>query len=226
MWSPGRPPVARREHRQRFWFAIAEGLSSEDAAAVAGVSPAVGNRWFREGGGMPSVSLAPLSGRFLSFAEREEIAILHAQQVAAREIARRLGRAPSTISRELRRNAATRSGKLEYRATVAQWHADRRGTRPKVAKLAANDALRAYVQDRLAGTIVRPGGEAVPGLEVRWIGRRHGRRQHRRWATAWSPEQICHRLTADFPDEASMRISHEAITKRCTYKAAGHWVVS
>jgi IS30 family transposase len=211
MWSPGRPPVARREHRQRFWFAIAEGLSSEDAAAVAGVSPAVGSRWFREGGGMPSVSPAPLSGRFLSFVEREEIAILHAQRVAVREIARRLGRAPSTISRELRRNAATRGGRLEYRATVAQWHADRRGTRPKVAKLAANDGLRAYVQDRLAGSIVRPDGEAVPGPQVRWIGRRHGRRQHRRWGTAWSPEQISNRLKVDFPDDASMRISHEAI---------------
>lgn len=199
MWSPGRPPVARREHRQRFWLAIAEGLSSEDAAAVAGVSPAVGSRWFREGGGMPSVSPAPLSGRFLSFAEREEVAILHAQQAAVCEIARRLGRASSTISRELRRNAATRGGRLEYRATVAQWHADRRGGRPKVAKLAANDALRVYVQERLAGTIVRPDGGPVPGPQTRWIGRRHGRRQHRRWASAWSPEQISNRPEGRLP---------------------------
>jgi hypothetical protein len=69
MRSPGRPPVGRREHRQRFWQAIARGLSSEDAGAAAGVSPAVGTRWFREGGGMPTVSLAPLSGRYLSFIE-------------------------------------------------------------------------------------------------------------------------------------------------------------
>src|SRR5204863_3727740 len=54
MRSPGRPPVARREERQRFWAAIADGLSSEEAGVVAGVSPAVGVRWFREGGGMPS----------------------------------------------------------------------------------------------------------------------------------------------------------------------------
>jgi len=73
MWSPGRPPVARREHRQRFWLAIAEGVSGEDAAAAAGVSPAVGTRWFREGGGMPTISRVSLSGRFLSFVEREEI---------------------------------------------------------------------------------------------------------------------------------------------------------
>ena len=107
MRSPGRPPVARREHRQRFWLAISEGLSSEDAAAAAGVSPAVGARWFREGGGMPTASPAPLLGRYLSFAEREEIAILRAQGASGRAIARRLRRAPSTVSREVRRNAAT-----------------------------------------------------------------------------------------------------------------------
>src|SRR6266540_43464 len=92
MWSPGRPSVAQREDRQRFWRAIAAGCSSEDAAAAAGVSQAVGSRWFRDGGGMPPISLAPLSGRYLSFAEREEIAILHAQRVGVRGIARRLGR--------------------------------------------------------------------------------------------------------------------------------------
>ena len=151
MRSPGRPPVARREDRQRFWAAIARGLSSEDAAVEAGVSPAVGTRWFRESGGMPSISLAPLSGRYLSFAEREEIALLRARRVGVREIARRLGRSPSTISRELRRNAATRGGDCEYRATTAQWHAERRARRPKAAKLAANERLREYVQDRLAG---------------------------------------------------------------------------
>jgi hypothetical protein len=64
MRSPGRPPVGRLEHRQRFWAAIARGLSSEDAALQAGVSAAVGVRWFREGGGMPSVSLGPASGRY------------------------------------------------------------------------------------------------------------------------------------------------------------------
>jgi len=211
MRSPGRPPVARREHRQRFWEAIAGGLSSEEAAVAAGVSPAVGTRWFREGGGMPTVSPARLSGRFLSFVEREEIAVLHAQGSGVREIARRLGRSPSTVSRELRRNAATRGGGLEYRATTAQWHADRRARRPKVAKLAANGALRRYVQDRLSGTITAPDGVAVPGPAVRWIGRRHGRRQDRRWATSWSPEQIANRLPVDFPDDGSMRISHEAI---------------
>jgi IS30 family transposase len=128
-----------------------------------------------------------------------------------REIARRLGRSPSTISRELRRNASTRSNQLMYRASTAQWHAERRASRPKVSKLAVNDRLREYVQDRLSGTIARPDGELVPGPDVRFIGRRHSRRADRRWAKAWSPEQISNRLRVDFPDDETMRISHEAI---------------
>jgi IS30 family transposase len=209
--SPGRPSVGRREEGQRFWRAIARGVSSEEAAAAAGVSAAVGVRWFREGGGMPPLSLRPLSGRYLSFTEREEIALLRVAGAGVREIARRLGRSPSTISRELRRYAATRSGRLEYRATTAQWHADRRARRPKRARLAANDALRRYVQERLAGRVTTPDGASVAGPGVRWIGRRHGRRKDRRWANSWSPEQIAHRLPVDFPDDPLMRISHEAI---------------
>src|SRR6266487_74841 len=84
MWSPGRPSVARREDRQRFWRAIAAGRSSEEAAAAASVSQAVGVRWFRDGGGMPSLSLRPTSGRYLSFSEREEIALLRAGGVEVR----------------------------------------------------------------------------------------------------------------------------------------------
>lgn len=213
--SPGRPGVARRDDRRRFWVSIAAGRSSEAAAVGAGVSQAVGARWFREAGGMPPSTLAPsskpLSGRYLSFAEREELAILHAQSFGVCEIARQMGRSASTISRELRRNAATRSGGLDYRATTAQWHAERAARRPKPAKLAVNVALRTYVQDRLAGVVVTPSGAAVPGPAIFWKGRRHGPRKDRRWASAWSPEQIAHRLRLDFPHDETMRISHEAI---------------
>jgi len=181
--SPGRPPAARRENYQRFWALIAAGRSTEDAAIDAGVSPAVGGRWFRRAGGMPplhfSQSSKPLSGRYLSFAEREEIAILRVQGHGVCAIARKLGRAPSTISRELRRNAATRSGALEYRATTAQWHADRSSRRPKPAKLVGNKALYRYVQDRLAGAVTAPDGVKITGPKVTWKGRRSGRRQHR-----------------------------------------------
>jgi hypothetical protein len=67
------------------------------------------------------------------------------------------------------------------------------------------------VEDRLAGRIITPGGSEVAGPAVRWTGRRHGRRKARRWAMAWSPQQISQRLRLDFPDDESMRISHEAI---------------
>jgi IS30 family transposase len=164
---------------------------------------------------MPSSTFAPsskpLSGRYLAFAEREEIALALAQGFGVREIARRLGRAASTVSRELRRNAATRSGGLEYRASTAQWHAERSARRPKRAKLAINAALRAYVQDRLAGQVVAQDGAAVRGPIVPWKGRRHGPRQKRRWGMAWSPEQIARRLRHDFPGDETMQISHEAI---------------
>ena len=142
MRSPGRPPATGRAEQQRFWKAIARGLSSEDAAVSCGVSPPVGGRWFREGGGMPPISLAPRSARYLSFAEREEIAILRAQGAGVRDIARRLRRAPSTISRELRRNAATRSGGLAYRASTAQWHSARRATRPAGGRESPRPAIR------------------------------------------------------------------------------------
>ena len=213
--SPGRPPVGRREDRVEFWAAMARGLYPEAAVAAARVSWVVGARWFRQCGGMPPTHLAPsaptLSGRYLSFVEREQLALLRAHSCGVRECARQLGRAPSTISRELRRNAATRSGALDYRATTAQWHADRAGCRPKVAKLATHAPLRQYVQERLAGVIATPGGASVRGPTVAWKGRRHGRRQHRRWGRAWSPAQIARRLERDFPDDLTMRISHEAI---------------
>src|SRR6516164_8003647 len=208
--SGGHPPAGRREHRVRFWEAIARGASSVDAATEAGVLPSIGVRWFRKGGGMPPLTLAPVSGRYLSFEEREEIAVLLARGAGVREIARQLGRAPSTISRELQRNAATRTGRPEYRASTAQTHADRRARRPKPAKLALIPELRRYVQDRLAGSVQRPDG-SVAGPEVGWRGRRHGPRKDRRWGKSWSPEQIASRLRVDFPDDESMRISHEAI---------------
>lgn len=182
--SPGRPSVAGRNERQLFWKFIAIGMSSEAAAIKAGVSQPVGTRWFREAGGMPPAmfrrAAKPLSGRYLSLAEREEIALLLVQGYSLREIGHRLGRSASTISREVRRNATTRSGGLDYRATVAQWHAERSARRPKAAKLVSNPALRSYVEEKLAGVVRTNCGTPVPGPAVSWKGRRHGPRQDRR----------------------------------------------
>ena len=198
--------------QREFWRLIAQGVSTEDAAADIGVSAPVATRWFRHAGGMSPICLDEPTGRYLSFAEREEIALLRAQDVGVREIARQIGRDPGTISRELRRNAATRGGTQVYRAGVAQWKAQQAAKRPKVAKLVANDALREYVQQRLNGTVRSPDGTIVTGPATRaFAGRNKPHRQDRQWATAWSPEQISHRLPIDFPDDESMRISHEAI---------------
>jgi len=202
----------RRDIERAFWRKVAEGLSSEDAAVAVGVSGPVGSRWFRHGGGMATITLAESSGRYLSFAEREEIALLRVQGAGVRAIARAIGRSPSTVSRELRRNAATRSAKLEYRASVAQWKAELAARRPKQAKLVGNDRLRDYVQERLAGCLRAADGSVVPGpATTAWAGRNKPHRADRRWVSAWSPEQISARLCVDFPDDESMRISHEAI---------------
>ena len=211
MRSPGRPDPSRAVQRQ-FWRLIATGITSAEASLAVGVSVPVGARWFRHAGGMPPISLTEPTGRYLTFEEREEIAILRAKDQGVREIARAIGRDPGTISRELRRNAATRGGKQEYRATVAQWKAQQAAKRPKIAKLVENSRLREYVQDRLAGNVRRPDGTIVPGPKPPpWKGLNKPHRQDRRWSTAWSPEQIAQRLKVEFPDDESMRISHEAI---------------
>ena len=209
--SPGRPTVAWREDRVRFWAAISRGLKTEDAGVEAGVSSPVAYRWFRHAGGVNPALPPTVSGRYLSFPEREDIAIWRAQKLGVREIARRLGRSPSTISRELRRNASTRTWRLDYKASTAQWHAERRARRPKLAKMVSNDRLRDYVQERLSGLVETPDGRIVGPPGPKWNGKNKPHRADRRWVRAWSPEQIAKRLTVDFPNDESMRISHEAI---------------
>ena len=162
-----------------------------------------------------------VSGRYLSFFEREEIALLRAQGAGVRQIARQVGRSPSTISRELRRNASTRTYRLDYKATLAQWHAERRARRPKAAKLVGNDRLREYVQDRLSGAVCVPDGRTVGPQVSRWNGRGRPHRRDRRWVQGWSPQQIANRLPLEFPDDESMRISHEAIYQALYVESRG-----
>ena len=211
MQSPGRPSVNQLETKRAFWNCVAQGMESEAAARACGVSQPLGPRWFRDAGGMPPIELTPGTAPYLSFSEREEIALLRAQDCGIREIARRLQRSPSTVSRELRRNAATRGGTLIYRATVTQWKAECAAERPKASRLAQNDRLKNYVQSRLAGAVTDPAGRPIAGPDVPGKGRRQGRRADRRLGTCWSPEQISRRLQVDYPEDQSMRISHEAI---------------
>lgn len=127
----------------------------------------------------------------LTFAEREEIGLLHAARVGVRAIARELGRSPSTISRELHRVPKNPNDRhrYRYRASVAQADADVKCRRPKPAKLAENQVLRDEVQDRL---------------------KRHD-----------SPEQIANRLRLDFPDDPEMWVSHETIYQSLYVQSRG-----
>jgi IS30 family transposase len=123
-------------------------LSCANAAQVVGVSINTAKTWFSQGGGMPTIALTEPSSWRLSLAEREEIAVGLAAGHSRRAIAHRLGRAPSTISREVNRNRAIRAA-WQYRGHVAQSRADRLARRPKPAKLAVNTGLRDRVQTEL-----------------------------------------------------------------------------
>ena len=174
-------PGWRGSVRRGFWRSVAAGSSTAAAARLVGVAGSTAEGWFRKAGGMPPFSLAEPSGRYLTETERELIEDYRASGWGVRAIARALGRAPSTVGRELRRNSQIRSpgSRSRYRARPAQAKARARARRPKVAKLAADPILRALVQDDLS--------------------------------RGWSPEQIAARLRRDHPDEPELQVSAETI---------------
>lgn len=135
------------ENVQVFWSELQRGEFITDAAAAAGTHRHRGLAWLRESGGVRSRRGRDLKGRCLTFAEREEIALGRAAGRSLRVIAARLGRSPSTISRELSRNADPRRG--GYRASSAHAMAYDRASRPKPAKLAVNLVLREKVEQDL-----------------------------------------------------------------------------
>lgn len=137
-----------RHDRHLFWSAVSEGLSHEAASAVAGLSSPGARLWFRKAGGVtpPHLLKAP-SGRYLSAMDRAAIMVADRQGQSARAIAAMLGRAPSTISRELQRNR--RHWMPQYHAGQAQLMAEGRARRPQMTKLATNADLRGYVQEHL-----------------------------------------------------------------------------
>lgn len=134
------------EVRGRFWDGIRAGLGIEASAGVAGVSKQTARNWFRQAGGVKPRRVPASSGRYLSLAEREHLMRLDAAGCGVRQIARDLGRDPSTISRELKRGQGWRAG---YRASLGQTAADKARRGPRQAKLATNLSLRREVQARL-----------------------------------------------------------------------------
>jgi IS30 family transposase len=139
----GRPETPRVV-RERFWDLVRSGLAPGDAAAVVGSADGA-RRWFRVAGGVKGNGPGPVSGRYLSLAEREEIAVGLARGESYRVIGARIGRPASTVSREVSRNGPPG----RYRAVRAQALAELRGRRPKQAKLAGSGELRCWVQEHL-----------------------------------------------------------------------------
>jgi len=129
-----------------FWRLVREGLTTEDAAAGAGIGANTAYAGFRQAGGMPPMDLTEPAGRYLSFAERETVMVMLAQGASMRAIGRELGRSPSTVSREVARNTSRTQA---YRASTAHGLAEARARRPKPTRLAGSDRLRAQVQEWL-----------------------------------------------------------------------------
>lgn len=193
----------------RFWDCIRDGMSVADASVAIGVSVDTGRKWFADAGGVrPKFpDKGPRNRPRLSQQERVEIEVGVKTQEPIQSIADRLGRAPSTIMREINRNAfcygryrqryrfgapkkGGRDAQPRYSATGAQARAQERARRPKPGKLAVNEKLREEVQTRLKD-------------------------EH-------SPEQIARRLPLDFPDEVEMRVSHETIYQSIYVQGKGN----
>ena len=134
------------ERREQFWRARHDGLIHADAIRVAGVSVATGSAWILERGGIRPRPPVPRSPRVLSIEEREELSRGLAERLSMTQIARRLHRSPSTVTREVERNCDARGN---YRAVAADRRAVLRMRRPKPAKLARHGERRRVVEKRL-----------------------------------------------------------------------------
>jgi transposase, IS30 family len=189
--------IPKRQEKRRFWELVRAGAIRTDAAVAVGVPAGTGKRWFLQGGGvLPPNVPEPSSLRYLSIREREEIFAGIERGTSIRLLAKLLGRAPSTVLREVRRNmrhqlyrsqsrlranpvGGRRSQPWNYRPSRAQERMKRLRSRPKTAKLAKNAQLRELVQTKLLEKL--------------------------------SPEQISRELRQLFPDDAEMQVSHETI---------------
>ncbi|MET9470109.1 helix-turn-helix domain-containing protein, partial [Streptomyces sp. NPDC006544] len=136
------------EERRAYLQLMQQGVSSREACRIVGINLRAGKRWRngrapsgRTGRALPLTAVAPSSGpsRFLREADRIHIADRLREKATIRTIAAELGRSPSTVSREIRRNRHPFNG--QYRPHAAQARADARRPRPKPGKIGQNTAL-------------------------------------------------------------------------------------
>jgi transposase, IS30 family len=134
----------------RYWKLLAFGVGTVEACRAVGINRKTGYRWRAENGGVPPVRVAEIarSNRYLSLLERQRIATLRAHGVGVREIACRIGRAASTVSRELRRNLL-RHDRDVYDADLAHARARQRARRMRRTRLIRDVELRQLVQSKL-----------------------------------------------------------------------------
>ncbi|MGW2588613.1 IS30 family transposase [Streptomyces virginiae] len=167
-----------------------QGYSNKEACRIVGIDVRTGNKW-RNGGSrgrgrrpLPPARKAPVvcgPSRYLREEERIHIADRLREKASVRQIAAELGRSPSTVSREIRRNRTVLHdyGRWYYRPHAAQARADARRPRPKPRKISGNPVLLRAVQEMLD--------------------------------EKWSPEQICHALRRRFPERPEMHVVHETV---------------
>jgi IS30 family transposase len=134
----------------RYWALLACGVGTVEACRRVGITRKTGYRWRAERGGVPPARLedAARSHRYLSLLERQRIATLRGRGLGVREIARRLDRAPSTVSRELARNMLRHDGD-RYDGDLAHARARDRTRRPRGSRLLADRELAQVVHDKL-----------------------------------------------------------------------------
>jgi IS30 family transposase len=147
----GRPGRKRRlVLEDEYWKLIRAGVGTVEACRRLGIGRTTGYYWRAQRGGLPRTVVAEdaRSSRFLSLLERERIAVLREQRCGVRDIASRLGRAPSTISREVRRNMVDGDQGV-YRPGLAHSRARDRARRTRQGVFARLPALRAVVQAKL-----------------------------------------------------------------------------
>lgn len=141
----------RLDLESEYWRLLQSGIGTVAACEALGIGRKTGYRWRAENGGLPPGRLAELarSGRYLSLLERQRIATLRDRGLGVREIAHRLGRSPSTISRELRRHLRPHDRGI-YDGDLAHARARERLRRPRRPPLSREPELRQIVQNKLA----------------------------------------------------------------------------
>ncbi|WEO23937.1 IS30 family transposase [Streptomyces caniscabiei] len=149
-------PVRLRRERAEYSRLVQQGYSNKEACRLVGIDARTGRKWRngrsadrRQKAAPPINAVVPPSGpsRYLREADRIHIADRLREKATVRAIAAELGRSPSTVSREIRRNRHPGNG--QYRPHAAQARADARRPRPKPGRIGQNPELRNFIQDHL-----------------------------------------------------------------------------